>query len=455
MDPSGAPFQDEIALLTGELYTVSEITEDGGGVRWSPDGLLAAYESGTGSGGVTHLLRLEGEGLVEVSQVMGSGLVFAPRGGEVAFLVLEEGEGLDAARARLQEEIAPTDRASFMRLRTETTNLESWFTHIVMRDLSSGKDRSVKPDGVGVQSLLYGPAGGDLFFVGSFLEGDGSTQLFRLTGDGGAEVLTDGPGRKDTPFFTAGGDVVVYGMEAGSFGILHLASGAVRVVDGTGPVVSADGSTLAFLGGSEGGPAISVLSVSDPAAAPRLVARTEFPLGSTTSRACLSCPPLASLALSPDGSRVVFQGMPREDWDLFTLPTGGEEVEPRRLTREIQHDLSPQFLATGGLLAVKGEGGHRRSFLYDPDTSAAIRLFRNNWRRTSGNPWRRYRYPGSSTMRTPSTESAPSTSLSPGTRWPSTTWWRDSMSSGTTRSSSGSNLGGLGQRMSWFASRGP
>ena len=88
MDPASAALQDEIALLTGELYEVSEITEGGGASRWSPNGEWVAYESGTGSERVTHVLRLDGTALVEVYQVMGSGLVFAPDGGKVAFLVL-------------------------------------------------------------------------------------------------------------------------------------------------------------------------------------------------------------------------------------------------------------------------------------------------------------------------------------------------------------------------------
>jgi hypothetical protein len=382
LDPDAASLQDGIALLTGELYRVSEISPDGAAVRWSSDGRFAAYESGAGGERVTHVLSFQGGEPVEVARVGGSGLVFDPGGEEVAFLVLEGGEALDAARARLQDEIVPTDRAGFMRLRTAMTNLEARFTHIVRRELSSGAERSAKPDGFGIHGLLYGPAGGDLLFLGTQLGQEGPTQLFRLTGGGEAEAVTEGPGRKENPFFAARGEILVYGMERGSLGLQNLVTGRARVLDGAGPVVSADGNTLAFLGGSESGATVSVLSLSDPSAAPKVVARPDFPLANLTSRTCSSCPVLTGLALSPDGSRVVFQGMPREDWELFEVSAAGEDGEPANLTREIQHDLFPQFLSTGHLLAVKGEGRHRRSFLFDPSTGEATRLFRNNTLRT-------------------------------------------------------------------------
>ena len=53
-----------------------------------------------------------------------------------------------------------------------------------------------------------------------------------------------------------------------------------------------------------------------------------------------------------------------------------------RLTREIQHDLAARFLTDDTILAVLGEGRHRRSYLYDVDTLKRRRLFHNNTVRT-------------------------------------------------------------------------
>lgn len=380
LDPEAASLQDDIALLTGELYRVREIAEDGAAVRWSPDGRYAVYESGSGAERLTHLLRLEGGEIHEVAQLQWAGLVFSPDGMEVAGLVLEESAALEEARARLREEIAPTDRQGFMRLRAATADLEARFTRILVRNLDSGAERSVTLDGFGVQSLLYAPGDGDLFFSGNRSD-ESATQVFRLTPRGAPEAVTEGPGRKDAPFFAADGTLLVYRIDEGSFGIDPLGPGRRRTFSGGAPVVSADGGTLAFLGAAENGSSVNVLSLSDPGA-PRVVARPDFPVAETSSTACPSCPLLAGLSISRDGSTLVFQGMPREDWELFLVPVNGGDEDPVRLTMEVQHDLFPQFLASGHLLAVKGEGRHRRSFLYDLDKGGAARLFRNNTLRT-------------------------------------------------------------------------
>jgi hypothetical protein len=85
-------------------------------------------------------------------------------------------------------------------------------------------------------------------------------------------------------------------------------------------------------------------------------------------------------ALSADGAQLAFQMMPREDWEIFVIGRDGKEE--RRLTRDIQHDLQPQFLPGGRVLAVMGEARHRRSYLYDAASGSRTRLFHNNTVRT-------------------------------------------------------------------------
>lgn len=379
-EPGADRLRDEIALLTGELYRVREITDDGSAVRWSPDGRFAAYETGAGGEEVTRILRMEAGAPDLVAEVEGTGLVFGPRGRKMAFLVLEETEALEDARARIREEIAPTDRASYMRLRAALAALDARFTTILIQDLSSGSAEGVRPDGPGVRSLLYHPGSRGLFFLGS--EEGSAAQIYRLTERGEAEAVTRGPEDKAAPFFAAGGSVLVYESGARGIGLMNLDTGEGRELEGRRPVVSADGRTLAFLGGEPAEPTLNVLSLAEAGASPRVIARVPFPVAAGNSRACSACPLQTGLALSTDGSTVAFQGMPREDSELFLVPTDGPEADPLRFTREIQHDLFPRFLETGSLLAMKGEGRHRRSFLYDPETGQGTRLFRNNTLRT-------------------------------------------------------------------------
>src|SRR4029453_10655663 len=87
--------------------------------------------------------------------------------------------------------------------------------------------------------------------------------------------------------------------------------------------------------------------------------------------------------MSADGSRVAFQIMPKDDWEIFLIGRDGKNET--RVTREIQHDLLPQFLGPDRLLGAIGEARPRRSFLYDRAPrggSSRKRLFHNNTVRT-------------------------------------------------------------------------
>jgi hypothetical protein len=382
LDDPAPELEQEIALLTGELFHVSEVTPDGRGVRWSPTGKLAAYERGAGGALETIILELRDGGLEEVGRVRGFGLVFSPVRDEVAFLALEETPELREARAKLREDIVPTDRASFRRLRAALASLDAEHTRVVVQDLASGGEVEVQTGGVAVQSLLYRPGSDELFLLGNRV-GDGQTShVWSVRRDGPVEAVTRAPGPKTSPFFAAGGSVLVYGSGAGIVAVTNLGSGDTRTLDGSRPVTSADGWTLAFVGNDGGEGTVTVLPLRDFDAVPRVVARVPFPVAQMTSQGCTSCPLLSGLSLSPDGSTVAFQAMPREDWELYLASTeGGEEGGVTRFTREIQHDLFPKFLRGGELLATKGEGRHRRAFLFRGG-GEPIRLFRNNTLRT-------------------------------------------------------------------------
>ena len=384
LNPGGAEFIEPIALLTGEVYQVVEVTADGRGVRWSPDGGHAAYESELAGDPTTHLLAVDPNGVRELASIPGTGLVFAPSGRELAYLVVPDTEALVAARAELQDAFPPVDRAARYRLRAEMARLNAEYTQIVVRDLASGRERRMDPDGIGVLGLLYNPGDGTLYFVGAEGGEAASTGVYRLGGGGEAARITPDVAQLSDPFFARGGDVLVFGTGRGSFGVLDVSSGSVQDFQGTTPALSADGRTLAFMGEDAGVGTLNVLPLSEGSGAARVVARTPDRLSNATSRACAACPLLSGLSLSPRGDFLVFQAMPREDWELFLVPTDASADDGRvtQLTREIQHDLFPQVLADGRILAPKGEGRHRRSYLHDLDTGEVSWLFRNNTTRT-------------------------------------------------------------------------
>src|SRR6185503_4978483 len=92
---------------------------------------------------------------------------------------------------------------------------------------------------------------------------------------------------------------------------------------------------------------------------------------------------LAPPALSPSGQLVAYQMMPEHDWEIYVIGRDGKNET--RVTREIQHDLLPQFLGPDRLLGAIGEARHRRSYFYElttPGASSRKRLFHNNTVRT-------------------------------------------------------------------------
>ncbi|NJD17678.1 MAG: M28 family peptidase [Gemmatimonadetes bacterium] len=381
--PAASQLLEPAALLTGELYRVTELAPDGRAVRWSPDGRHVAFETGAGSEARTRILAVEGASVRPLAEVPGSGLVFSPSGQEVAYLTVGDTAALRRALAALPGQAAPGDRAAMTRARAERARIEAQYTRIVVRDLAQGRERQLAPGGLGITGLLYGPADGALWVVGFPGEDPANAGLYRLDAEGRPSALPGSPRPRVNPRFAARGTLLVFGAGADSIGITEVATGRTRVLAGTSPTLSADGGTLAFVGGAAGAGTVSTLALGPGdawQAEPSLAARSTAPLAANTEQACPSCPALSGVALSPDGSRVVYQAMPREDWDIFVAD--GKRGEGANLTREIQHDLFPVFLADGRLLSMKGEGRHRRAHLYDLASGTATWLFRNNTVRT-------------------------------------------------------------------------
>ncbi len=311
---------ERAALLTGELYLTTDVAADGRAVRWSPAGRYAAVERGAGAARRTQVYRWDGGALNPVAEVAGFGLVFAP------------GEGF---AAWIGAEGVVRDRA-----------------------LADGTERTIPTPGLRPRVLAYGPDG--TLYASAATDGDTTANIHAL-GPASPAVMTQGPGGKMLVAAVAGG--LVYTIDRDRVGV-RRADGSTFVAPGAAPALSADGRVLAWVGRDGDSAAIVLLALRE--GLPRTVVR--------------SGRPLASPALSPDGARVAFQMMPREDWELYLWDAS--LAGPRRLTREIQHDLFPQFLNDGLLLGKVGEARHRRSYLLDLGTGARTRLFHNNTVRT-------------------------------------------------------------------------
>ena len=346
----GAQFSDRVAELTGEIWQTVEVAKDARAPKWSPDGRHLSYETSFGTGATRRfVVARNAPGFPEVIADAGAAPSLSPDGRSVAWLRAQQGGRTSIVWQRLDggapEEI-PLDVGaataltlygrSPLRVAVLTGTPGDSTAALRVRDLSGsdGTWRQVVVGGAQPVDIIRSPNG---------------QRLVVALGERGAFA-------RAMPGFAAAGR---------SNAFAELVDGALATpVPGTMPTWSADGRSLAWVA-AEGDVRTVMVRRGDAAPTKAL----------STDRA------LPSLALSPDGATVAYQAMLREDWEIFTAPSDGS-AEPTRLTREIQHDLFPQFISNTQLLAVIGEGRHRRSHLYDIATGARTRLFHNNSVRT-------------------------------------------------------------------------
>lgn len=399
--PGGEALLERVALLTGELYRVHDLAPDGRLARWSPNGRHASFETGTGSGSRVHLFEISAQRALQVGSFVGWDANFSPDGRSVAYLRVPGSAALEAARADEQRALAAGDGAALRAARGRIAALEAAAAEIVVRTLADGRERTVAAAGLERFALAYAGDGTLILLGRQPGEGD-RVDLYAVAPDAVPRALSGGPGQKGARLFPVGSDRIVYTIGNDRIAIQSLAGGEPRILEGSVPTVSRDGSTLAYLSvaraaeaetrrgeavvgadarASGNVSALMVLSLSG-AGEPRAIKRTTLPL--------------ADPALSPSGARVAYTTILRDDWEIFVMNADGSEE--RRLTREIQHDLFPHFLSETLLLGMMGEARHRRSYLYDLSVDAAaevaslalpgddrrgrVQLFHNNTIRT-------------------------------------------------------------------------
>ncbi len=435
--PRGDAFTERIAQATGELYRTVELTPDGRRGRFSPDSRYIVYETGLETSRRTRIVTNDDRRTL-VADLGGVSATFTRDSSKVAYLKIKDTEDIRTA----SEAIATATLAD--RARSTKVQMLTWLiardSVIVARDLTSGHEIELPTPVMLKTALAYGGDDRTLFFLGTREGSETRTDIYSISETSDGPTLTvDAGGLKAAPLVDPSGATLVYvipsqsplrrpvvdgddGAAGGAvasrpavdivrgasvqtvqepvlaqtgattsrapstFAIVDLRSKRVSVVSGTAPALSADGRTLAYV-------------ARDGAEFSLMVGPTtgmQVPVKRTTSR--IDVP-----ALSSDGGRVAWQMMPRDDWEIFVADVAGSALaRERRVTREIQHDVLPQFLDATHLIAMVGEPRHRRSYLYDlsdpsnpprpPDpsnpldlsevTPARTRLFHNNTVRT-------------------------------------------------------------------------
>jgi Peptidase family M28/WD40-like Beta Propeller Repeat len=367
----GSPSQDvvdAIALQTGELFKTTELTTDGGAPRFSPDGRYLAYEVGRGIARRTRLASSDTPSTA-LAELAGFGASFSPDGLQVGYLKL----AVTPEMRRLETLVEQAQGAERTRLTSELAALTETASRITIREIAAGAERELDTAGRRKTAVRLA-AGNIVVFTGGE---EGAVEQVFVAQDGRSPVaVSDGEPAKVLQEVNSTGTAVLFTHRAQGrrgagpglnprFGVISLPAATATVISGTAPAFSGDGRTLTYV------------SRLDPHSQ-LLVAPVATPDRPTVVRSGL--PRLDAPALSPDGSRVAFQMMVDQDWELYVARTDGSGE--RRLTREIQHDLAPRFLGDGRLLGLIGEARHRRSYVYDPESGRRMRVFHNNTVRT-------------------------------------------------------------------------
>jgi len=383
--PKADSYFERIALITGELFEVAELASDGRSIRFSPAARYAVYEAGTRTAPATHIIDVQ-NGMREVAVLNGTSAVFSPNDEYVAYLRVPDSTELADVRSALDDLIAreQPDRQAIAEQRRRLRLYELQHSEIVRLHLSRGTERVSSGGGLLKLSLAYGA---EIYIAAGGRTNATGNDIYALSEEMGApRSITTGDGFKIQPLALPGGRQLIYSVPTASpfpqtaatgrggmrrrapsvkeIVVLALADGSAEPFSGTAPAVSADGSTLAYVGREGRDYTLQTVNLSS-LEEKRLKKSAEI---------------IGSPALSSDGSLATYHGMYRKNHEVFLIKTDGSGE--RRLTREIQHDRAPRFINDTKVLAVKGERRHSRSYLYDVNDLTSIKLFHNNTVRT-------------------------------------------------------------------------
>ncbi len=366
---------DDIALTTGELYPVREITPDGRNIRFTPDGASAVYEITQEDKVVTKIVLLD-DSLQNIRTIEGRNVMFSLDGSKAVYLTLR----------KTDEALKAVEKAKAISGRQRTramAQVELDFSGITLLDLDSGEETLLETKDLLVTQPLFGLGGNSVIFTGGSRDENKTTSIYEFNLDSGLlRRLTSGTGFHQSPV-AASSRYLIYRISTRSpfvrtfrrssratrqpekIAVLDLQSGDLRTFNSRSYVLDKTGSNLAFIIQSQDKSEIYTLVLqekSDP-----------LKIYESQNR-------LADLGLSSQGKKITFSEMVINDWEIFVVNSDGQNL--KRVTSEIQHDRLGRFVTENLLIGIKGERRHQRSYLYNLENGRHIRLFHNNTLRT-------------------------------------------------------------------------
>jgi hypothetical protein len=382
--PDADLYFDDIATLTGELYKVNEISEDGRNPVFSPDNLHFAWEENNGGFITTKIARISETGIEHLHTIEGRDFLFSPDGRHGVAMSTDVTTRMEELQQELSNALEARDRPAIITARNSLQHEQAVNTSLYRVNLATGETAILNTEGLMMRTPAF-DSEGRLWFAGTDPDGQNRSDIYSMSiEDGSPNQITEEPGFYDAPQPLPDGEMIVFnsyssspfptpaGADRYSFDtpnsiiLHHLQNGPVNQWEGQAPVISKSGNRLAFLKPGDRENSIYSVEISENA-------------GEATEMVS-SSDPIQHPALSPDGSKLAYMLREGISWDIHMVHT--EDGSHERLSFDIQHELFPHFLNNDQVLGMMGEARHRRSHMYDVNTKEFYRLFHNNSVRT-------------------------------------------------------------------------
>ncbi|MEX0608968.1 MAG: M20/M25/M40 family metallo-hydrolase [Balneolaceae bacterium] len=372
-------FLDRIALQTGELFEVTELSDDGANIRFSDDGKFAIYEKN--EEGKLFTVVHDVTGNKRVMKIHGKKLIVL-KDGSVIFEQVDENDELKKAAEKrnvdVQKASETGDRSLWRQALNAYAFVEAKNTRLFHLDKAQTNQKDITPEEIIMGEKLISSDEKKLFFVG-MKPGSEYSDIFEFDiSKGEMKRLTDSQNFESNLHFADGGSKLVFNFNPRN----TIASPAIvqaEITNKTG-VFDLSASKLTILEGrllDVFGSEVLLLQTKDNESKLLISGLS----GEKELREIFSTDkPLADPILSPERKKVAFSLKEQDDFEVYTVNL--EDGDLHRVSREIQHDRFPVFLTENKVAAAKGEGRHRRSFMYDLESGEEMKLFHNNSIRT-------------------------------------------------------------------------
>ena len=374
---SADQYLEKIALRTGELYQVNELSVDGSSAKFSKTGKYAIWNQMV-DGKEMAFYRQLGSGTAK--SLEGRDLIIDENSEKGYFLRTSESPELLAAVEEVVRTRANfrTDRTSFIVANQNLNYLIGRNTHLMQLDLKSGRETAYHPNNMLISEFIS--SGNKLMLIAAPSDDLANPAVYEWDGkklnllakpngyldrlqlmDNGALVANF---TNTNPMPLAPGSDRVTPAISGKTFVYH--SSKEYALDGVpSGVATQAGQILSF--GREGDQSVFYLA--------------QLQNGEYTSALVFQTSEIIGLpVISPNGKYAAFEQKVQDDYEIMLLDIASKEIT--RVTREIQHDRLPQFVGSDHLLYIKGEPRHRRSFLYSIADATEVKLFHNNTVRT-------------------------------------------------------------------------